>query len=181
MNFYLIPIVVLILAGIISLYLIRLFQKYLVHSVAHFLEFAEPEREREGNGLFILAKLFFSGILLLYLVGAWCAVCVVIPRTFQQTSSVVYWVILVVGLIYYLAMIAASTKVALGFSNPEQLNAYIHTNTKAKWEKADSTFMFAVASSTILFWLGLVIWIVFVVFSKLPLGLYGWLINLISF
>ena len=173
----LVSVIILVLGGLLSLYLIRFFQKYLVYSVANLYEFIQPERERKGNGLIILIKVIINGLLLLYLVGAWCAICVSIPRSFQQSSSLVFWIGLILGLIICLVIIASSTKIALGFSDPEKLNSDIHLNTKAKWSKADNAFMFAVSSSTILFWLTFITWLLFAILPSLPSLFYGYLTN----
>ena len=180
-NSIFLSIIILVLGGLISLYLIRFSQRYLVYSVANLYEYIQPEQKRKGNGLIILMKIILNILLTLYFVGAWCGICVSIPRSFQESSTLTFWIGLIIGLVFCLIIIASSTKMALGFSDPRELNSHIHLNTNAKWSKADNTFIFAVSSSTIIFWLALIIWILFAIFPNLSRGLYGWFLNRLPF
>lgn len=168
----------LFISGMLSLFLIRSAQKLMTHSVARLAEFVQPERERQGNGLMILGLAIFSVLLFIYVAGAWCAVCVAIPRSLaQQTASAMGWVYLGIGFVWCLVVIPWSTRTAIGISDPNQLLAYIEINTVARWEKANVTFMFAIASSLVVFWLSLVTWILFTIWPNLMQWPYGWLVD----
>jgi hypothetical protein len=180
MSTFIVFVIGLALSGLLSLFSIRETQRLLTHSVARLAEYIKPERERQGNGLVILGLTFFSGLLFLYVVGAWCALCVAIPRSAaQQTASVMRWLYLGAGFICCSVVIPWATRLAIGIGDPNQLLAYINIKTQARWEKADGTFAFAVASSTIVFWLALLVWIIFAIWPSLIQWLYGWLMALL--
>jgi hypothetical protein len=167
----------LVIASVLSLFAIRWAQKWLVHTVAALLEFVEPEREPQGNGLAILSTLLFSCITLVYVVGAWGAFCVAIPRAMAQHMDAINgWLYLGLGLIWCLLVTPWATRLTMGFGDPNHASAYVHIETKAKYEKADMAFMFALTSSFVIFGLALLAWVAFAIWPNLMQWPYGWFI-----
>lgn len=171
----------LLLAAIPGAFVLRWVQRWFIHGVAALAEYIRPERDRNGSGILLLGWTLTSCLAFLYLVGAWCAVCVSLANTLGGSrSSWHFWLYIGISAIWCFVVLGWTFKAALGIDDPNAVIAYVHTETRARWEKADFAAMVALASTAIVGWLVIVMLLVFAIWPSSTSWGFEWLVQYIA-
>lgn len=156
----------------LALPVLRLGQKWLMSSLASFFILALPEREPERKSMLpTMLKVALCGIVLLSIAGGWSAVCVATAQTIIRREAVTWdW-------LYLVASFSWCIQVLLGSINLFTLYQRVTTETRAVWDQANFTFQTTLIASIVICGLGALAWILFAIWPRLMLMLYGWALN----